>query len=366
MILADLDPERDFWSLREATPQLHDVIIHSFHGRHVDIDHTLFWCCQNGYEEGFVQILKRKPDLNQRIVVCQRFMKRHYWSCYPEETPLALAAANGHKSIVEILLKHGAKVKFAGSERYVNSAPIPLAASRGYHEITMLLFAQANPRHFKKRAKEANVALHALTNCSEFHLLRLEGRRPTMTGVDRIATMKVLLKEGADVKAQDFQGKTHLHHIVESAFSGNYLDLQTLLNLGLDPNRKNSSGHTPLHTAAARILPYSLKCYHMKLLARFGCDVSSKVALGHTPLHIAIRQPWVREGYWAGSTFHATFRNNVGCRCPYGKTPPQIPPEKDEDNDGLGIPQLLIYLGANVNCQDDDGRTPLHVVMETA
>lgn len=366
LILAELDPEFDLWPLREAVPQLHEVIIHSFDGRQVDIDYTLFWCCQNRYEEGLVQVLKRKSDLNRRIVVCQmqKHVESHHCSVYLEETPLAFAVANGHKRIVELLLKNGAKVKFPGKEKYGGSAPIQVAASQGYHEVTTLLFAQANPRDFKRRAREASDALHALTSRSTFHLLRLEGKRPAMTGVDRLATMKVLLKEGADVKAPGFQGRTHLHHIVESAISHDDLNLRTFLDLGVDPNQKALYGNTPLHAAAARTRPYSLTCHHIELLVQFGCPVNSKYSGRQTPLHIAIRPPWVCPGPWVGTRFRTLHRWVCPCIC--GKSPAKSSTEKDKDQHETRIPKLLIDLGADVNCQNDKGETPLHVLMHHA
>lgn len=303
LILGYLNPEHDVWSLREAAPQLHEHIIQSLHGQHVDIDHTLFWCCQNGYPAGLVHILGQRPNLNRSIAEWVGWYNCHTdgwidcWSQSYKQTPLALAAGNGHKKIVEILIQNGAKVGFGGRESYVGTAPIPLAASRGYHEITTLLFAHTGPRQKKKRerASEARLALRALTCHSEYRLLNNSGRKPAKTGVDRFATMRVLLKEGADIHGQDFEGKTHLHYMVESQFNHDDLNLRTLLDLGLDPNQKNNFGNTPLHIAAARTRPYLLTCHHIKLLVRYGCDVNAR-----TPRdEIHSISPYVSSGYVA-------------------------------------------------------------------
>lgn len=227
-----------------------------------------------------------------------------------------------------------------------DSGPIPLAAGAGYHEVTWLLFAHA-PRRFQQRAKAAKVALHALTSHSEFRLLNLEGRNPAKTGVDRIATMKVLRKEGANVKARNYEGETHLHHMVESTTSYVDLDLQTLVDLGVDPNRKDMAGNTPLHAAAARSQPFYLICYYIQLLVEAGCDVNSKNGHEQTPLHVAVRELWIRR--WK-SKFRSMCRNPVCYQCGRARALPLSQAKMDEDCDGVAILQLLIDLRANINC----------------
>ena len=62
----------------------------------------------------------------------------------------------------------------------------------------------------------------------------------------QIKTVRLLIKSGADVHAQDMNGATALHRAVRTRCAA---AVKCLLEAGSDPARSNRSGSTPFHLA---------------------------------------------------------------------------------------------------------------------
>ncbi|MDR1345760.1 MAG: ankyrin repeat domain-containing protein [Bacteroidales bacterium] len=73
--------------------------------------------------------------------------------------------------------------------------------------------------------------------------------------------------------------------IHSKSFRGDVIAVQQLLNSGVDPNKKNTSGEAPLHLASTPEV--------IDLLCNNGANPNITNPLGNTPLHLAIRA--VRE-----------------------------------------------------------------------
>ncbi len=132
--------------------------------------------------------------------------------------------------------------------------------------------------------------------------------------------VKYLLTNGADVHARNNIGATPLHYAAMSYDSSAFL---SMLEAGADIDARDDNGRTPLYYAAAYHSWEILNIY----IDKFGYEVNAQYENGETLLHIAAKGEFL-DGY-----------------------------------DFCSIEEL-IDLGADVNKQDNDGNTPLHIIVK--
>ena len=291
---------------------------------------------QDAAKEGDLEdvkaLLKANPDLASEYV--------SGW------TALYLAAANGHKDVVDVLLAHGARVDDTCNH---NNTPLYAAAGAGYRDVVALLLsagadvtAKGNSptplglaeqrghtdvveilrRHGGTRYRGGIHEAAALGDLEEVKtLLNLNpnlisskddlGSTPLVSAVcgdvrgflrgsdkgSRLRVVELLLSNGADVKLRHYSGgKTVLW------MAGGDYDLTKLfLAHGADPIAQVSeTGSTPLHHAA--------ECGGLKgaeLLLENGADVDGATGYRpgtypsagtlHTPLYFATRDHPIRD-----------------------------------------------------------------------
>ena len=122
--------------------------------------------------------------------------------------------------------------------------------------------------------------------------------------------VEVLLKQGADINAQDKHGWTPLHH---AAWNNAADTAEVLLKQGADVHATNKNGWTPLHWGALNNAADTAE-----VLLKNGADVNAKNKDGDTPLHHAAR------------------------------------------NSNYITAEVLLKNGADVNAKNESGDTPLH------
>lgn len=131
--------------------------------------------------------------------------------------PVLLAGYRGHTDVVKLLLDNGVKFDYVDIRGYT---PLRWAAVRGNKDVVELYVARG-----------AKISLHEAAACGH------------------IGFIDKKLSEGADINRLNQDGRTPLHQTV---YSGNLETIEYLIKKGADVNAKSSNNETPLDLAIER------------------------------------------------------------------------------------------------------------------
>jgi ankyrin repeat protein len=189
----------------------------------------------------------------------------------------------------------------------------------------------------------------ALSSCSVMALAvktpeeaaRLLGRGAAGCGALEV---EPLLNLGVDLNLRDEEGLAPLHRALmhNEPYNAEVVDL--LLSRGADPNVRGRDGNTPLHLAAE---------FNRVQAAALLADPNAANARGETPLHIA-----AGEGRYAVAYLLLQHGADPNARDAEGNTPLH----RAAANCRYALAQLLIQHGADPNARNNQDKTPLDLV----
>ncbi|KAF3827760.1 hypothetical protein GH733_000995 [Mirounga leonina] len=293
-------------------------------------------------------------------------------------TPLHVASEKAHNDVVEVVVKHEAKVDFLFEG-------IPLGNSEA-------------DRQLLEAAKAGDVeTVKKLCTVQSVNCRDIEGRQSTplhfAAGYNRVSVVEYLLQHGADVHAKDkgqfkkfinymqlsklnislcciayvvfhFRGLVPLHN---ACSYGHYEVAELLVKHGAVVNVADLWKFTPLHEAAAKG-----KYEICKLLLQHGADPTKKNRDGNTPLDLvkdgdtdiqdllrgdAALLDAAKKGCLA-RVKKLSSPDNVNCRDTQGRH--STPLHLAAGYNNLEVAEYLLQHGADVNAQDKGGLIPLH------
>uniref|UniRef100_UPI001ED84CE7 poly [ADP-ribose] polymerase tankyrase-2-like isoform X2 n=1 Tax=Scatophagus argus TaxID=75038 RepID=UPI001ED84CE7 len=316
-------------------------------------------------------------------------------------TPLHVASEKAHNDVIEVLVKHEAKVNTVD---HLGQTALHRAARGGHLQTCrLLLSAGCDPlltslqgfspsqlgnesvqqilqegvlignsevdRQLLEASKTGDLeTVKKLCTMQNVNCRDVEGRQSTplhfAAGYNRLAVVQFLLQHGADVHAKDRGGLVPLHN---ACSYGHYEVVELLVLHGAVVNVADLWKFTPLHEAAAKG-----KLDICKLLLQHGADPTRKNRDGNAPLDLvkdadtdiqdllrgdAALLDAAKKGCLARVKKLCTH-DNVNCRDTQGRH--STPLHLAAGYNNLEVAEYLLQHGAEVNSQDKGGLIPLH------
>uniref|UniRef100_A0A8C4W1P6 Poly [ADP-ribose] polymerase n=1 Tax=Gopherus evgoodei TaxID=1825980 RepID=A0A8C4W1P6_9SAUR len=316
-------------------------------------------------------------------------------------TPLHVASEKAHNDVVEVVVKHEAKVNALDN---LGQTSLHRAAHSGHLQTCRLLLSSGcDPsivslqgftalqmgsenvqqllqegiplgnsdadRQLLEAAKAGDVdTVKKLCTIQSVNCRDIEGRQSTplhfAAGYNRVSVVEYLLQHGADVHAKDKGGLVPLHN---ACSYGHYEVAELLVKHGAVVNVADLWKFTPLHEAAAKG-----KYEICRLLLQHGADSTKKNRDGNTALDLvkdgdtdiqdllrgdAALLDAAKKGCLA-RVKKLCSPDNVNCRDTQGRH--STPLHLAAGYNNLEVAEYLLQHGADVNAQDKGGLIPLH------
>jgi ankyrin repeat protein len=241
-------------------------------------------------------------------------------------------------SVVQLLLERGVDVN---AQDKVAWTSLHCAALKGMLKVTQVLLDHG--ANAKLETEEGETALHLVSGGkydSEEH---------------GVSVVRLLLKRGVDVNAQDKVAWTSLHC---AAFKGMLKVAQVLLDCGANAKLETEKGETALNLASLGEYDSEENGVSVvRLLLRRGVDVNAQDKDAWTSLHWA-----AFKGRVEVAQVLLDHGANAKLETEKGETALNLASlgEYDSEENGVSVVRLLLRRGVDVNAQDKVAWTSLH------
>ncbi|KAK7471427.1 hypothetical protein BaRGS_00035915 [Batillaria attramentaria] len=240
-------------------------------------------------------------------------------------TPLMVAAHEGQRDAINVLLELGAEINRQGDK---GNTPLGAALEGKKEQMALFLLEKGADPHVRNSKQRNPVHIAAYNNLPE--------------------AIKALALKGADVNAKDQFGDTPLHDAIEK---GNQEAVDMLLRVkSIDLQATDRKNFNMLQYACLKGNAHATE----RILARDSGQVDKMLDGQYSALHIAANNDHVECVKLLGNA-------NVNLVGHKGLTPLHLACIRGQFQSA----EALVEFGADVNVADADGDTPLHVTVGT-
>ena len=249
-------------------------------------------------------------------------------------TPLHIAAAKGHRSLCEELIKRSVPVDALDSKK---RTPLYYTLCSPYVDVARMLVS-----------KGANVTSVDEKGRTLLHTIAAAGSD------ELVCFMATLIEKGVDIEAKDNDGRTALHLAAKHSYIKN--GVSELLSLGADPKAKDKDGKTP-----AQLSDTSVKS---GLLAAASYSVSWRGTSKEKAFEDRLLGPPLYAAVRCGDDFlmqrMLKKNRNVNEKNRSGRTALHYAAELGKKK----LVDLLLKNGAKKKVTDNNGKTPSQLARE--
>ena len=278
---------------------------------------------------------------------------------YKGESPISLAAQNGHEELMELLLLSlGTKYDF-------DSRMFKIIADSGNLEIFKALYKNTDIKSPDQGMSllsdaaalnsvdlmERIVSDHGGPKTETFSFADVYGDRPLLqVALRKQATQVIeyLLLQKLPPLVMDGEGNTALH---VAAQEGNERIVEKLIDAGVSVNFVNNDGDTPLHIASRIGLAEIVR-----ILCRCGANVNLAGPSGRLAAHLA-----AETGQEELINILVKCGTNVYAKDRHGRSALHVAAGAGQ----ASTFSALLMSGADANARDEDLRTPMHYAVES-
>lgn len=247
-------------------------------------------------------------------------------------TPLMLAAMNGHIDCVIVLLRHGANMNL-----------------RNAHRETALMHAIYNDSEFK-----INIIKLLIISGASIHAVNNRHENPMMLACQRgsLELVKLFVHFNATTTITDIFDNTLLHH---ACINGNYHLIEYLLTLDIPIDKHNKFMESPLSLAVENGHNKTIKL----LLSNYAIDTTYSKN-GNTLLHEAVQMGTRDANRLDIAKAFINHSQHIDMTNHKGKTALMIACE----NSALCLVEAILEKYPNTSIQDLEGNTCLSYALE--
>ncbi|KAJ3644212.1 hypothetical protein Zmor_026882 [Zophobas morio] len=310
----------------------------------------LFFSALHGYAEAFKTVVNK-----QLFSSSSNFIEEaNFCVKLDRSTPLIIASREGHVTVVEYLVKCGAKINRANK---YGRTPLYAASSQGHENIVKFLVKCGAKINRADRYGETPLyagssqghekVVKCLMKCgAKINRANKDGRTPlyatSSQGHEKI--VEFLVKCGAEINSANINSETPLY---AASFQGHEKVVECLVTCGAEINRAGLYGETPLYAASFQGHEKVVEC-----LVKCGAEINhADNYYGQTPLYATSSQ---------GHEKIVEFLVKCGAEINRAGNGGATPLYAASSQGHAKVVECLVKCGAEINRANKGGWTPLY------